>query len=198
MNKNKKIILGGAATVLAGVSIYKYISMQKNGNETIRIWLAGCSTGEEVYSLAMLFDDYIKKNKLGNDFKIFATDVDSKALHIGGLGQYNINIGNEIDKYYLISSNVNANKYMFDLYKHPKLQWLMITAISPGIGKQRHQWIKRKKKGGSSNNDILKELKALYPNHKIEDLELMSQLVTKKEIKQYVKDLGEEKAKFIK
>ena len=38
MNKNKKIVLGGAATVLAGVSIYKYISMQKNGNETAEIW----------------------------------------------------------------------------------------------------------------------------------------------------------------
>jgi NAD(P)-dependent dehydrogenase (short-subunit alcohol dehydrogenase family) len=38
MNKSKKIILGGAATVLAGVSVYKYISMQKNGNETAEIW----------------------------------------------------------------------------------------------------------------------------------------------------------------
>lgn len=38
MNKSKKFMLGSAATVLAGVSIYKYISMQKNGTETTEIW----------------------------------------------------------------------------------------------------------------------------------------------------------------
>jgi NAD(P)-dependent dehydrogenase (short-subunit alcohol dehydrogenase family) len=38
MNKSKKIILGGAATVLAGVSLYKYVSMQKSENETTEIW----------------------------------------------------------------------------------------------------------------------------------------------------------------
>jgi NAD(P)-dependent dehydrogenase (short-subunit alcohol dehydrogenase family) len=38
MNKSKKIIFGGAATILAGVSIYKYINMQKNGHESAEIW----------------------------------------------------------------------------------------------------------------------------------------------------------------
>jgi two-component system CheB/CheR fusion protein len=77
------------------------ICKAKNKSETIRVWIAGCSTGEEVYSIAILIDDYIKSNKLNIDFKIFATDIDPKALSVAGIGVYNINIVNEIEKYYL-------------------------------------------------------------------------------------------------
>lgn len=82
----------------------------KNEGETIRIWVAGCSTGEEVYSIAILFSEYIKNKKLDLDFKIFATDLDSKALETASLGIYNINIVNEINKknletYFIKSGN---------------------------------------------------------------------------------------------
>lgn len=73
----------------------------KNPSETIRVWIAGCSTGEEVYSIAILIDDYIRTHKLSLDYKIFATDIDQKALTIAGLGTYHINIVNEIEKPYL-------------------------------------------------------------------------------------------------
>jgi hypothetical protein len=45
--------------------------------------------------------------------------------------------------YYVMSTDANANKYMFNetVYGHPKLQWLMLCAASPGMGKQFHQWI---------------------------------------------------------
>jgi len=73
----------------------------KNTGEAVRVWIAGCSTGEEVYSIAILIDDYIKSNKLNVDFKIFGTDIDLKALTVAGAGMYNINIANEIEKKYL-------------------------------------------------------------------------------------------------
>lgn len=69
--------------------------------QVIRIWTAGCSTGEEAYSLAILLDDYIRRNNINNTFKIFATDVDQNAVNYASLGTYNINVGNEIEKYYL-------------------------------------------------------------------------------------------------
>jgi len=45
--------------------------------------------------------------------------------------------------YYVMSTDANANKYMFNerVQQHPKLQWLMLVAASPGMGKQFHQWI---------------------------------------------------------
>ena len=74
---------------------------QKQENEIIRIWIPGCSTGEEVYTVAILFEDYIRKHKLKTDFKIFATDVDSRALNIAGRGQYFGNFEQELDRFYL-------------------------------------------------------------------------------------------------
>ncbi|MCB4807109.1 response regulator [Tamlana sp. 62-3] len=73
----------------------------KNNSEVVRIWIAGCSTGEEVYSIAILIDDYIRQTKLSIDYKIFATDIDPKALAIASAGTYNVNIVNEIDNVYL-------------------------------------------------------------------------------------------------
>lgn len=45
--------------------------------------------------------------------------------------------------YYVMSADANANKHMFNerVQGHPKLQWLMLCAASPGMGKQFHQWI---------------------------------------------------------
>ncbi|WP_372745887.1 chemotaxis protein CheB [Lutibacter sp.] len=77
------------------------ICKDKKPSDTIRIWTTGCSTGEEVYSIAILFDSYIRTNKLNLDFKFFATDVDSKALNIASSGAYHINTVNEIEKTYL-------------------------------------------------------------------------------------------------
>lgn len=54
-----------------------------------------------------------------------------------------IRANNMIGKYYIMSTDVHANKHMFNEFvnKHPKLQWLMLCASSPGMGKQFHQWI---------------------------------------------------------
>lgn len=45
--------------------------------------------------------------------------------------------------YYLRSTDYHANKHMFNecVQNHPKLQWLMLCASSPGLGKQYHQWL---------------------------------------------------------
>ena len=48
-----------------------------------------------------------------------------------------------IGAYYLLSTDANVNKYLFNesIQNHPQLQWLMMCAASPGKGKQFHQWI---------------------------------------------------------
>jgi len=70
---------------------------KKNKYETLRIWVAGCSTGEEVYSLAILIDQYIQSRQLSQEFKIFASDVKVDSLDIASQGRYPKNKVQDID-----------------------------------------------------------------------------------------------------
>ena len=56
---------------------------------TLMVWSAGCSTGEEAYTLAMMLSEFGKKYPgLDFDFRILATDVSTRVLEIGARGVY--------------------------------------------------------------------------------------------------------------
>lgn len=57
-------------------------------NKDLRIWSAGCSSGEEPYTLAMLIDEFLGKDKVWWDSKILATDISSKVLDLAKKGCY--------------------------------------------------------------------------------------------------------------
>lgn len=97
----------------------------------------------------------------------------------------------ELQEFYVIATNERLNKHFFEVSKHPKLQWLMATSVSPGLGAQRHQWIAPKKKETGSN-EIKKALMDLYPTMKIADIETLAALTDKKELREYLKSHGEE------
>ncbi len=60
--------------------------------DTIRVWVAGCSTGEEAYSIAILFCEAMEEMNRKCNIKIFATDLDKDAIATAGKGQYGENI----------------------------------------------------------------------------------------------------------
>jgi hypothetical protein len=97
--------------------------------------------------------------------------------------------GQELQEYYVQSTNHYLNKNFFAINRHPKLQWLCATAVSPGLGTQRHQWIAPKKKE-AGNSEVKKTLTDLYPNRKMSDIEVMAKLVTKKELQEYLREHG--------
>jgi len=99
--------------------------------------------------------------------------------------------GAELQEFYLVATNERLNKHFFSINKHPKLQWLCATAVSPGMGTHRHQWISPKKKEDGSN-EIKKMLMDLYPSSKMQDIDTLSKLVDKKQLKQLLKDQGRE------
>jgi two-component system, chemotaxis family, CheB/CheR fusion protein len=57
-------------------------------DQEIRIWVAGCATGEEAYSLAMLFHEQLERAGKPINLKIFATDVHRASLEIASAGIY--------------------------------------------------------------------------------------------------------------
>ena len=100
----------------------------------------------------------------------------------------------EMQGYYLQSSNHYVNKHFFAINRHPKLQWLCATAVSPGLGTQRHQWIAPKKKEAGASG-IKKQIAELFPHLKDDEVELMAKINTKKDIDAYLKELGQEAKK---
>ena len=97
----------------------------------------------------------------------------------------------ELQEFYVISCNERLNKHFFNVSKHPKLQWLMATSVSPDLGSQRHPWIAPKKKAAGASAKR-KALTAMYPHYKDDEIEVMMQIVSDKEIKQYAKDSGDD------
>jgi len=57
-------------------------------NQPLRIWVAGCSTGEETYSLAMLFCEQLEAANLSIKLQVFASDVDPDAVASAREGLY--------------------------------------------------------------------------------------------------------------
>ena len=58
-----------------------------SGKES-RFWIAGCSTGEEAYTLAILAKEYMQQSGINRDLKIFATDIDRDAVLFAANGVY--------------------------------------------------------------------------------------------------------------
>lgn len=70
----------------------------KKAEEPIRVWITGCSTGEEAYSVAMLLVECIRelKRKITPKIQVYATDLDAGALEHARSGLYHDNIVAEV------------------------------------------------------------------------------------------------------
>ncbi len=109
------------------------IDSKKSKIQSIKVWTVACSTGEEAYSLAILIEEYLAKKKLNLKYKIFATDIDSKAIDIAAKGYYSESIATDVSqerlsKYFLrkdnkfqilpsIRKNIIFSKH--DILQHP-------------------------------------------------------------------------------
>ncbi|MGH7621484.1 MAG: CheR family methyltransferase, partial [Gemmatimonadaceae bacterium] len=61
-------------------SVVPDLLSRRNGDQQIRVWSAGCASGEEAYTLAMIFAEAIGLDAFREQVKIYATDVDDEAL----------------------------------------------------------------------------------------------------------------------
>lgn len=76
----------GAISALSDLVMPRVLA--RAGTGPIRAWVAGCSTGEEAYTVAILIAEGLANAGLDRDFRVFATDIDSKALEYAKAGEF--------------------------------------------------------------------------------------------------------------
>ncbi len=79
---------GPAGFRVSGGQSHSDLIQKQTLDDTLRIWIAGCSTGEETYSLAMLFREQIALAKRNIKLQVFASDVDVGAVACAREGFY--------------------------------------------------------------------------------------------------------------
>lgn len=81
-------------------SLEKYLISEvldkKRDGERVRIWVPGCSTGEEVYSIAMIIQEYLDKSGGHLEVQLFGTDIDEDAIDIARAATYSSTIVKEV------------------------------------------------------------------------------------------------------
>ncbi|CAB3739492.1 CheR family methyltransferase [Achromobacter piechaudii] len=76
-----------AFEALAQLVVPKLLEGRSVG-DTVRVWVPGCATGEEVYSLAILLREQMDKMEMPPRVQLFATDIDERALNIARTARY--------------------------------------------------------------------------------------------------------------
>ena len=72
------------------------IFAEKAPGTAIRVWVAGCSTGEEAYSIAILLRERMEALRQSFKLQVFATDIDDRAIDVARAGIYPASIGSEV------------------------------------------------------------------------------------------------------
>jgi two-component system CheB/CheR fusion protein len=69
---------------------------QKGSHDQFRVWVCGCSTGEEAYSIAILLQEYLESAKRTIKVQIFATDIDHLAIEQARAGTFPSSIAADV------------------------------------------------------------------------------------------------------
>lgn len=115
-------------------------SLLNSGLANFNIWSAGCSSGEEPYTLAMVVEEYKKNSDTNFDYSIFATDVSTKILQKAKTGIYSINsvknIPVDIKEKYFLKDNNSENlevKIISEISKKVQFQYLNLMDVDFGL-----------------------------------------------------------------
>ena len=81
------------------MEVLEELKVANNGKKTLRIWSAGCSTGEEPYTLNMLINE--KGDFNGWDIEIYGSDINQRVLQTARKGIYRKNSFRTTEPYYI-------------------------------------------------------------------------------------------------
>ena len=78
--------------------VFPQILKARSGESSIRIWVPGCATGEEAYSVAIALLEYLKDKASSIRIQIFGTDINEEAIRRARLGRYGQEIAPDVGK----------------------------------------------------------------------------------------------------
>lgn len=95
----------------------------------------------------------------------------------------------DLSRYYVMAVNQRVNKNFSAIKKHKKLQYLLMTSASPGMGKQYHPYIQPPKagKGVQKKRNLIA---SLFPMIGEQEIDVLATINSDDEIKEYLIDLG--------
>jgi two-component system, chemotaxis family, CheB/CheR fusion protein len=70
----------------------------KGGEDEVRVWVAGCSTGEEAYSIAILLREQLEKLRAPPKVQVFATDIDEAAMVVARAARYPASVVKQVSE----------------------------------------------------------------------------------------------------
>jgi two-component system CheB/CheR fusion protein len=76
--------------------VISHLFDNKGPEDTVRVWVPGCSTGEEAYSTAILLREHMPEGHGAPKLQIFASDIDEQALAVARLGRFPATIAKDI------------------------------------------------------------------------------------------------------
>lgn len=113
------------AFAIIAKQIIPAIFANKSKNEAIKVWVAACSTGEEAYSLAILFQEFLGNVEEEINIKIFATDIDLEAVEYAAKGTFPTQTEKDIPEEYLRKYFTKEND---KLIVNPNIRKMVIFA----------------------------------------------------------------------
>ena len=102
-------------------TIFPLLLREREERDSFRIWIAGCSTGEEPYSIAMCLYEYLGDKAVDTKIQIFATDVSDKAITKARTGIYTKRevaglSANRLQNYFTkVNGSFQINKFIRDI-----------------------------------------------------------------------------------
>jgi hypothetical protein len=138
--------------------------------------------------------DEPQKKELKNKFFLL-----NRYISVAGNPKRGSNPTTEEQQHFVLFVNERFNKHWNTLQKdHPKLLWLLLCSCSYNKKDQFfHEWIGYKPKENNINKKI-KFLAEIYPNRKMQDIEVLSELISDKELKELGRKYGMDEATLAK
>jgi two-component system CheB/CheR fusion protein len=78
--------------------VSSYLLQTRAADAVFRVWVAGCATGEEAYSIAMLFSELMEEENRFFNVQVFASDIDAAAIDYARLGLYPASIAADVSR----------------------------------------------------------------------------------------------------